>query len=446
MKYTTNYKGRYLYIFFLVLALIIGFVLRFNWIMHWKDRGWLHDEYYLCHVPAENAFNGKGFAPDAEASLVHGIWVAPPMQSFFLFTIYKIAGTILHPIWPKMIQLCLSMVGLLICAAIGKRLVSPLAGIIFAFMVAVFPDFVYWTEALQTENNYLFGLTLLLYLLLFWNKNPKPFNAFVASLCLGLLTLQRGNSLLLGPALALFALFAFKETRTRFCALIFLIVPFFVLLPWLARNLEKYQEPILVCSIAGLQLHLGNRLNYSPIKTPYIFKEMNENKNHNVLIPEIEEKCRAKDGNPGPYNFIGTLKTTGYKYSSMYQKAALSYIFNHPIHSLKNYALKMFNQFYLIQDGKRIAVPFLNYKRVYRLLHRIILFGGFAGLFLLLVWGMSRDLYLIATVFAYYAGTGALFSLSMDGRFNLYLKLFLMIFLASGFDLLFHKIKARFKT
>ena len=434
MRYFWPVNGKYLYIYSLVFIVLLGAVLRLHWLMYVNSKGeYIYDEYYLYVSTAQNAFQGKGFFPAVDDP-ANGICVHAPLQALFVLLTYKIAGTITSPLWPRLIQLCLSLIAIILCASIGKSLVSPLAGIILAFMVAIYPDFVFWTGFLQTENNYLFGLTFLLWILLVWNDNPKPIYAVAAALCLGLLNLQRGNTLLLSPVIALYALCAFKkERRSYFSAFIFAVIPFCVLLPWLARNLAVYGDPILVFSHTGIQLHVANRLNYSPIKTPYVFDYMAENENHGVFsIPEIEKKCRAQDGESLPYNTKGSLTVTGYRYANLYQKAALIYIINHPVHFFKNYILKMFNQFYLVQDITRIAVPFLSNQKVFWIFDRMILIGGLSGLFFLMKGVRKKGLYVMVIIFAYFALTGALFTLSLDGRFNLFLKFFLILFMSLG--------------
>jgi hypothetical protein len=250
----------------------------------------------------------------------------------------------------------------------------------------------------------------------------------------------------LGPVLGIFALLVFKRRDKVISALFFFIVPYCVIAPWLARNLAVYEEPILVSSNAGIALHFANRINLDPIKTPYVIWGMFQNENHNVLIPEIEKKYRKQDGKIYPfYNIKGTLKVSWYEYSNAYSKEVLSYIFNHPVHFTKNFILKTFNQFWLVRSSARKAVHILKSKIVFRLLQRFFLFGGAIGFLVLLLWKRNRNFALIAAIFMYYSIITAFFPIVTSGRYTLYLKLFLIIFLSSGLDIMVSKIIKRFR-
>jgi uncharacterized membrane protein (DUF4010 family) len=86
----------------------------------------------------------------------------------------------------------------------------------------------------------------------------------------------------------------------------------------------------------------------------------------------------------------------------------------------------------LVQDTARAAWPAFNSEATYRVLHRVVLIGGFLGMVITLVRRPTRPVVLCAVMFAYFAATGALSILVQDGRYNVTLKFFLLLFLATG--------------
>ena len=429
-------------LYFLVVACIVflGLYLRLNWSLKFYGAGrqWLPDEYYYYVSTAENALKGKGFLPafnDMPFSR-GGIFVPAPLQCLFILAVYYIFG--LNPFIVKIIQILFSIIAIIFCAEIGRRLVSGFAGIVFAFLFAIYPEFVFWTEILQTESNFLSMLVLLLFLLILWAKEGNTRIALYASIVLGLLCLQRGNALLMGPCLAITALLYFRNKRGIVSAIVFSFFPFCIIAPWLIRNMIVYGEPVIISSHQGIMLYISNNIHLKPLQEPYaeIVNVLEyQNKDYPYLVPEIEEKCRVYDEKKA--NICRDLKVSWFAYSRAYNKVFLSYIVQHPVHFIKNLALKTYNQFWLIQNVTRIAVGFFRSESVFAVLHRGILFGGLMGFIIMLVWLKNRKIYIITVMFFYFILTGALFLLTLDGRYNLYLKLFLMLYCAGGCSLFF---------
>jgi len=181
--------------------MIVGFGVRFQWAMerHGDEPfKWLNeDEYHYYVSTAINALNGQGLIPEYNKAEKE-IYVPPPLQPLFVLGIFKLAGGLVHPLYLQLAQICLSLLMIFLCGEIGKRLSNHLGGILFAFLVAIYPYFVHWSAFIMTESNYLVGLSLVVFLLLRWIDKPILFRAALAAAFLGLLNLQRVNGFYLG--------------------------------------------------------------------------------------------------------------------------------------------------------------------------------------------------------------------------------------------------------
>jgi len=431
-----NYLSIKAYIFYLSIIIITGILLRMAWIYE-CDRGtrYLPDEYNYFVSTAENAFRGKGFYPgfnDNPEFSQGGVLVPQPMEAFFIYIVYKLAGKITDPIIPRLIQAFLGGIMIISGGIIGLLLGMPIAGIIIATLFAVYPEFVFQAEILQMESNYLVGLAVLLASLTYWIKTDRKLWALISAIMIGFLILQRSITLALPVFLFAFSLYALKKRKALRDAFLFLCVPMFVMAPWSIRNLIIYGEPVLVGSLDGIALYISNNIKLDPIKAPYAFFEVLSNPDYDWKVSHIEKKYRRNDTKKFVTNNEGTLLVSWYKYSEAYKKEAFKYIMQHPGHFFKNLILKTWNQFWLVQDLPRKAVHFFDNKKVFYALHRILLFGGIAGLLIVLLTHRKKEFGPIILLFFYYSTILSLGTLDPSGRYNVYLKVFLIIFLACG--------------
>lgn len=247
-------RGVRTYRLLLLLAFVLGLGLRLSWVAqrlaerprerYWHAKvqlepklaslRWGSDEYLVYVSTAVNAFRGRGFVPDYNHA-ADGVVVYPPLQSLLVLAVFAAAGDVVSPRTLLVAQAALGALIVPLGAALGRRLVSPAAGIVLAFLLAVHPSFVFWTAYLMTESNYLLGLMVLLYLLGRWAEGLELRWAVAVGVCLGALHLLRVNGLYLGPALAVFALAAAGRRALR-SAVAILVVPFLLVLPWSVRN------------------------------------------------------------------------------------------------------------------------------------------------------------------------------------------------------------------
>jgi hypothetical protein len=393
---------------------------------------WLHDEYLYYVSTAANAFAGRGFFPQYN-EVRDGVYVPPPLQPLLILGAYRLAGHVVPPPWLMAGQSLLGVLMILAAAETGRRLVSPLAGVLAALLVALYPDFVFWTAYLMTEANFLVGLALVLLLLVRWREAPTTGRAVAAALALGVLDLQRGYALYLGPLLALAAVATLGWRRARVSALAFALLPLLVLAPWLARNLAVYGEPILVSSNDGMAFHTSNFASLDAAATP--FWEDAVATAPGPFLPELEKQLRNREGRL-------RARVTYYRYSKEYMAVARRYALRSPGHFLRNYLIKLKNAFVVVPSFAASAVPVLGTERVYRLIHGALLVGGLLGSLAALARG-GPGLHLVAAVFLYFAALRGLFLLERQGRWDLPLRYFLILFLACGIGLVAEAIRRR---
>ncbi len=393
---------------------------------------WFTDEYLSYTSTAVNAFRGRGLVADYNR-VQDGVFVTQPGQALFVLALFHWFGDI--PDARRLFQAQAVFATLLVplVAYVAARLVSPAGGVAAAFLAAIHPSFVFWSAHLMTESNYLVGLAAVLALLLRWVERPSAGRALVAAFALGLIHLQRPNALYLGPLLAAFALAWLGRPRGMPAAAILLVIPYLVPVPWLLHNLRAWGEPVYLNNTVGLNFYLANHKGLDPLATPCV-EEVLARKPNGPFLPEIESRFRKVKGR---------LRTTYYPYSNAYGEAALHQIRAQPLHFLRNYGIKLVQQFTLLRDDTGRAVRFFAERARYAALHWSLLVGGLSGALALGLGRRTPERLLFLTVFLYFALTHALSISSLDGRYALNLKLFLVMSLAAGSGPLLERARAR---
>ncbi len=380
---------------------------------------WLHDEqlYYLS--TAVNQFQGRGFRPDYNR-VRDGIFVPPPMQSFLILTVFRMAGGLVEPVTLLALQALLATLMVALVAHLARRLASPAAGLVCAFLVALHPDFVLWSGYLLTESNYLAGLCLLAVLLARWSDVPTLARGLPAAVVLGLLNLERPNAIWLALPLAFFALIRLGARRGMAPAILFMLVPMVVMLPWRQRNLKVYNEPIWSSSNVGIYLYIANNPRLDALATPYMDEA---NRGRRLLLPEIETRLRAPDGR---------LRVTYYRYSKEYTAAFLSYVREQPLHFLRNYLVKAAAQFWLVPDSRPVSDLFRIPIPAYRAVQRALILLGLCGLVVTLFLRPSPAAWSCALLLGYFAAAGGLAGLDLSCRYTLVVRFLLIVFFSTG--------------
>ena len=184
----------------------------------------------------------------------------PPGYPFFLAAVYKLFGP--GYVVPRVIQMLLGLVTIVLVFVLCRRLFDDTAGLIAAGLAATYWIFVYF------EGDFLepvLSVPLLLAFvlaLLEWRDRPSTLRSVAAGLLLGLLALVRPNALVLLPVAGVWMYWvgrmAARKARTLRMFVVLLAGTFVVILPVTIRNAVVGGDFVLISSNAGINLLIGN--------------------------------------------------------------------------------------------------------------------------------------------------------------------------------------------
>jgi 4-amino-4-deoxy-L-arabinose transferase-like glycosyltransferase len=195
------------------------------------------------HKDAAHLAAGEGFrrafehAPTAEHPPLHIVWLA---------LIDLLGG---HGTLPQKFVMCFVGTGTIVALAfLGRRLAGPRAGLIAAFVAAVYPLLWVIDGSLMSETTYALLITLMLIAGLRYLDAPSWPRAAVLGVAICLATYTRGEAIGFLPLLAAPLAFRANATwRARIKAFAVMVLAFVVLLaPWTTRNLLTFKDPVLI--------------------------------------------------------------------------------------------------------------------------------------------------------------------------------------------------------
>lgn len=265
----------------LLIILAIGLILRLGLLfVFWNERLTIGDEIHYQRL-AENILNYHEFS--YEEGQPHSL--RPPFYPFFLSTIYFLTGAP-YPNTIRIVQIFLSLGIMIVLYLFGKTVFDARIGILAAFIFAVYPSFIFFTHLLLSEILFTFILLLFVYFFfkflkgvatgaeqntfpkakgfpysnLSLSSNKKNRITFLAGLLLGLGSLIRSG---LFPFLFVAIIFIFFVCRGMLiekikwvCALSLGFI--LVVSPWTIRNYILFKDLVLIDTIGGMNLYLGN--------------------------------------------------------------------------------------------------------------------------------------------------------------------------------------------
>ena len=237
---------------FLVWNLVLagmGTALSILAVLYTRPEGLLFDENY--YYPLAEAIN-RGTYPD-------GYIIRPPLYPLFLAAVFKVFGT---GFLPALVISSLLRGGVVAAAGwLGKRYVSPLAGLVGAGLVAVYPMLIFTYTRFLSEIVYIPVFVLSFWLVERAAQSGRPRDALLAGLASGAAALARSTSLFFTLAVAVW--FAAKKTpagrfsrRALVAGAVLVAAMLAVIAPWTVRNAVVHRAFILIDNSTAYNLWL----------------------------------------------------------------------------------------------------------------------------------------------------------------------------------------------
>ncbi|MCD4749999.1 MAG: glycosyltransferase family 39 protein [Thermoanaerobaculales bacterium] len=251
----------------ILLVLVIGVILRGLYL------GELREMPELNHPPVDEGFNlywARGLAtadwalpPDAwgrDPGIRTTAYSRPPGYAFVLAGIFRLVGG--EALGLRVVQMGLGLVSVVLAWLIGRRLLGPVVGVVWAALMVLNWPLLYFQGGLNGAW-LLVLLSLVLTVLLFrLAKQPNWPWAASAGAVLGLLALVRPNALLFAPVLVVWGWWVVRRRRltNRFwpMAVAAAVVGAVVLTPTALRNWRVEGTFALVSANGGLTLYHAN--------------------------------------------------------------------------------------------------------------------------------------------------------------------------------------------
>lgn len=148
------------------------------------------------------------------------------------------------------------VIGVLVARLIGKR-----AGLIAAFIAAIYPNIWISSTLVMSETLFLFGTALGLLGIYAFHERPRWQSAAVASLGLTLAASSRPEVLVLFAIVIVPLIFSRRRALAiakRFRLLVLVaVIPLLVFAPWFVYNLNRFDHPVLVSTGFGQTMLTG---------------------------------------------------------------------------------------------------------------------------------------------------------------------------------------------
>ena len=206
------------------------------------------------HLIATNLVEGHGFTAESGPTSLR-----PPLYPAFIAGLWTVTGTTSLQL-VRAVQDVLGLATAVLVYWITRRLYDERAALAAAGITALYPALVLANSLLLTETVFTFLLTAFLACLVALVQAPRLPVALAAGALLGLAALTRSVvwpfPIVLVPLLA----WIVPTTRTRrlACAGLVLCGYAAVVTPWAVRNTRLQGVPVIIDTMGGLNLHMGN--------------------------------------------------------------------------------------------------------------------------------------------------------------------------------------------
>lgn len=188
-------------------------------------------------------------------------YVRPPTYSFFLALVYLLTGTSFTAL--RILQMALGVASCWLLYRLARRAFSETVSLLGTFLMATYWIFIFFEGEMNSPPLIVFLMLAIMNLMMDWSETPTLKRVGWAGLCFGILVLDRPETLLFLPALLLWGYVAapregFPVSRRLLHLAVVPMVVALCIAPVTLRNYVKSGEPVLICTIGGLNLYVGN--------------------------------------------------------------------------------------------------------------------------------------------------------------------------------------------
>jgi 4-amino-4-deoxy-L-arabinose transferase-like glycosyltransferase len=395
----------------LILILAIGLLLRLSVLMlFWDTPLTIVDETHYQAI-AENILNHGEFSLKAG----HPSSIRPPLYPAFLSACYALFGKI-DSNGVRIIQIFFSLGIIYVVFLLGKRVFNDKTGLAAGLIFACYPSFVFFSNFLLTEILFtlLFALFVCFFLELFHNQNREvesgntnKLKAFLSGVLLGLSALTRSILYPFLPVALVMIVFLSKGTPWQKIKYAVLLAAGYAVIisPWAIRNSILHQTPVVIGTMGGLNLYMGN-YEHTPLNRAWAAIDLTGKKiwyyGHEDVLKGMNEAQKQKWAVSMAKDYMGahklqTLKRSLIKAANFWglERAVLGPMLNGHWPKLKGNvilvvsAIFIFLVYGIVVLGSVFGLIYNFGSRPIAVLITLVLFAYFTGMHAL-VFGHSR--------------------------------------------------------
>jgi 4-amino-4-deoxy-L-arabinose transferase-like glycosyltransferase len=326
-------------------------------LLYWVDRPMTHDEHEYLSL-ARGIASGQGFVYDGvvETRTSQQFGRAP---GYPLFLALLDAGRPVPSSAPIRVKVAQSIIGAVVVWIVGllaSRAAGARAGVLAAFLAALYPPLVYMPAYVLSETLYAAAALGTAFVLQRAADESTERRALVLALAAGGLA---GAAALVRPAMLFFLPLAFGWLlirRRRMLAIVTMLAAAAVIAPWTLRNLRAHDRFVLIASEGGVTFWTGNH----PLATGEGDLAANPDLKHAELA--------FRSAHPG---------LTAEALEPLYYRDAFQWIASHPVAWLTLIARKAF--YTIVPVGPSYALHSARYRLASSVPYLIVLPFGLAG-------------------------------------------------------------------
>ena len=240
---------------------VFALAVRVTWVLVARRNFPLLGDDYFYHWQAKALVDGLGFINPLSWQALHRLDPSaahPPLYSLYLAGVSLLGGT--SALSQRLASCLLGAGSVVVMGLVARRIAGERAGLIAAFLAAVYPMLWINDGMLISESLYtLLIAAVLLFAYRLW-ESRRWFDAVFLGAAIGLSCLTRPEAILLVPFIGLPFLLAHDESVRRRVLGVFVIglACLVVIMPWWVRNLVTFQNPTFLATGNGSVLQSAN--------------------------------------------------------------------------------------------------------------------------------------------------------------------------------------------